>query len=86
MPYEIVTIPFDSVTKTFHADDLNKFYLNKKVLNIKTAFLRDEKNIYWTVFIEYETILQHPSIEPKGLTEAGRIFYKRLRAWRKERA
>ena len=86
MPYEIVTIPFNKAAKIFHTDGLNKFCLNKKVLNIKIEFFRDDKNVYWTVFIEYETILEHTSNEPEGLTEAGRLCYERLRAWRKERA
>ena len=86
MAYEIITIPFNSITRSFHADDLNRFCLNKKVLNTKIEFFQDEKHAYWTVFIEYETILEHSSNEPEGLTEAGRLCYEKLRAWRKETA
>jgi len=56
--YEIITIPFNSITKTFDIDDLNAFCVNKKVVSTKIEFFRDEKNAYWTVFIEYETVLE----------------------------
>jgi len=83
MPHEIITIPFNSKTKGFYADELNKFCLNKKILSNKIEFFHDEKAVYWTVFIEYETVLEHSFSEPKGLTEAGRLCYERLREWRK---
>ena len=36
--------------------------------------------------VEYETILEHTSNKAKGLTEAGRLCYERLREWRKQTA
>lgn len=86
MSYEIITIPFDSVTKTFSADDLNSFCVNKKIISTKIEFFRDEKQAYWTVFIEYETVLEKKGDEPVGLTEAGKLCYEKLRQWRKETA
>lgn len=83
MAYEIVTIPFNAVTKSFHSDDLNRFCLNKKVLNVNIEFFRDEKQAYWTVFIEYDTTLENTGNEPRGLTDAGRLCYEKLREWRK---
>ncbi|MCX6112553.1 MAG: HRDC domain-containing protein [Proteobacteria bacterium] len=83
MPHEIITIPFNASAKSFYADELNKFCLNKKVSNKKIEFFHDEKTVYWTVFIEYETVLEHSFNEPKGLTEAGTLCYERLREWRK---
>jgi superfamily II DNA helicase RecQ len=86
MPYEIITIPFNAVTKSFHADELSRFCINKKIINKEIEFFQDEKNLYWTVFIEYETILEHTVNEPKGLTQAGKLCYERLREWRKQTA
>jgi hypothetical protein len=34
------------------------------------------------VFLEYETVLEHGDGKLKGLTEAGRLCYERLREWR----
>ena len=76
MPYEIITIPFSASTKSFHTDELNRFCHNKKIVSKRIEFFQDEKNIYWTVFIEYETVLEHSGNEPKGLTEAGRLCYE----------
>jgi len=83
MSCEIITIPFNPTTKGFHADELNKFCLNKKILGKRIEFFKDEKTVYWTVFIEYEPVLEYSSDEPRGLTEAGRLCYERLREWRK---
>lgn len=84
--YEIVTIPFNSVTKTFNVDDLNAFCINKKVISTKIKFFQDEKHTYWAIFIEYETVLEKNSNEPSGLAEAGKLCYEKLRQWRKETA
>jgi superfamily II DNA helicase RecQ len=86
MSYEIVTIPFNSITKNFHTDELNKFCLNKKILNRQIEFFKNENNPYWTILIEYETILESKGSEPKGLTEAGKLCYEKLREWRKKTA
>ena len=43
MAYEIITIPFNAITKSFHADDLNRFCINKKEITIKIEFFKDEK-------------------------------------------
>lgn len=84
--YEIITLPFNSITKTFNVDDLNTFCINKKVLSTKIEFFQDGKSAYWTVFIEYEPVLEKKGDEPVGLTEAGRHCYEKLRQWRKETA
>lgn len=87
MPFEIITIPFDPVGKSFHADDLNKFCLNKKVVNKKVEFFHDGEKYFWSVFVEYETILETSSgNDTTGLTQAGRLCYERIKAWRKETA
>lgn len=86
MPYEIITIPFNAATKCFHADELNRFCLNKNVLNTKIEFFCDEKQQYWTAFVEYEIILENSGDETQGLTDAGKLCYEKLRGWRKETA
>jgi superfamily II DNA helicase RecQ len=53
---------------------------------MKIEFFKDEKQAYWTAFIEYETVLDKNSNEPLGLTEAGKLCYEKLRQWRKETA
>ncbi len=80
--YEIITMPFNITTKSFHTDELNRFCLNKKILSSRVEFFQDEKTAYWTVFLEYETVLEHSDAKLKGLTEAGRLCYERLREWR----
>lgn len=83
MPFDIITIPFNTVSKCFYTEELNKFCLNKKILAKKIEFFKDEKTVYWTVFIEYELVLENISIEQKGLTEAGKLCFERLKEWRK---
>ena len=36
---------------------MNSFCINKKVISTKVEFFKDEKNAYWTIFIENETVL-----------------------------
>lgn len=88
MPFEIITIPFNVSSKCFYADELNRFCLNKNVLKTEVEFFRDDKQAYWTAFIEYGIILENTKDEPdtKCLTEAGKLCYERLREWRKETA
>jgi superfamily II DNA helicase RecQ len=86
MAYEIINIPLSSGSKTFNTNDLNKFCANKKIIERKIEFFQQDSTAYWTVFIEYETILESPGREATGLTEAGRLCYEELRRWRKETA
>jgi superfamily II DNA helicase RecQ len=86
MAYEIINIPLSSGSKTFTTDDLNKFCANKKIIERKIEFFQQDGTAYWSVFIEYETILEPSGRETIGLTEAGRLCYEELRRWRKETA
>ena len=38
--FKIITIPFDSDTKTFHEDVLNKSILNKKIKSYQVNFFQ----------------------------------------------
>ena len=86
MAYEIINIPLSSGSKTFNTDDVNKFCANKKIIERKVEFFQQDGTAYWSVFIEYETILEPAGRETTGLTEAGRVCYEELRRWRKETA
>ena len=86
MKYEIINIPFDPLSKTFSPDDLNKFCLNKKIISSKVEFFQQDGNSFWSVFIEYEIILESLKNDTAGLTEAGKICFEELRRWRKETA
>lgn len=86
MAFTIITIPFNPVTKSFHPVDLNRFCLNKNILTKKVEFFKDGEAVYWSVFIEYETVLEETGRETSGLTQAGKLCYEKLRAWRKETA
>jgi superfamily II DNA helicase RecQ len=86
MPFEILTIPFDFAKKIFSPEELNKFCINKKVLHKRIEFFKSEEKPYWSVFIEYETVLEPSGKESRGLTEAGSLCYERLREWRRTKA
>ena len=84
MAFAIITIPFNPATKSFHPDELNRFCLNKKIVAKKIEFFKDGEVVYWSVFLEYETVLEETGKETSGLTQAGKLCYEKLRAWRKE--
>ncbi|MDH5721678.1 MAG: HRDC domain-containing protein [Spirochaetia bacterium] len=86
MPYEIITLEFNQTTKTFNVDVLNEFCINKKVNLTKVEFFSNHGKNYWSVFIDYENILEKNGNETKNLTEAGKICFEKLREWRKETA
>ena len=86
MPFEIITIPCDPLADTFHAEELNKFVLNKKIIHRETAFFVRNNVPHWTVFLEYETIIDPAGKEAGSLTEAGKLCYEKLRQWRRETA
>jgi len=84
MAFEIITVAFNTETKSFFTDELNKFCINKKIIDKKVEFFKDQTTVYYSVFIEYEHILEKINIEAqKGLTEAGRLCFNKLREWRK---
>ena len=86
MSYEIINIPLSPATKSFNTEELNKFCLNKKIITTQVEFFQQDNSAFWTVFIEYDTILETIGKETDGLTEAGRICFEELRRWRKEMA
>lgn len=85
--FKIITIPFDSDTKTFHEDVLNKSILNKKIKSYHVNFFQDGEDSYWSVFLEYDPLIEKTAEkELDGLDKPQRILLDILKAWRKERA
>ena len=85
MPFKIITIPFNEAHECFTVEDLNNFCLNKKIIRTQQEFFNKDQKHYWTVFLEYESIHENQS-DNNTLNEAERLFYQRLREWRKEQA
>ncbi len=85
--FKILTIPFDRTKKGFDEDGLNKFVLNKHVKNYRAEFFQDGDDKYWTVFLEYDPVVEKMSgNEAEGFDKGQRLLLERLKAWRKERA
>ncbi len=57
MPFKIITIPFDNDKLCFMEEIINNFILNKKIKFYETKFFSQDNKSYWTIFIEFETIL-----------------------------
>ncbi|MEW6184070.1 MAG: HRDC domain-containing protein [Bacillota bacterium] len=85
MLFRIVTIPFDEGRKCFIEDDFTHFVINKIIRNYQAHFFSTTNGTYWTIFIEYEV---PAGLEPEmeGLSEAEKMLFDQLRAWRKEKA
>jgi superfamily II DNA helicase RecQ len=88
LSFEIMTVPFNSDTSIFNCDDLNRFCLNKRVISHKSEFFNVNGKAFWSVFLEYDTLLETKDTGPetRSLTEAGKLCYEKLRVWRRERA
>jgi superfamily II DNA helicase RecQ len=88
LSFEILTVPFNSDKSFFNCEDLNRFCLNKRVISHKSEFFNVNGKAFWSVFLEYDTLLetQGRGPETRGLTEAGKLCYEKLRVWRRERA
>jgi superfamily II DNA helicase RecQ len=83
--YRIFTIKFNKKDECFDESELNDFCLNKKIIDKRIEFFQTEGKVYWSVFIEYETILPEKQFS-KEFNEAEKIFIQKLREWRKEEA
>ena len=84
--FSLFTIGFNENTKSFHCDELNKFCLNKRILYKQVSFFYHCEAPYWSVFLEYEPVLEASKTDGLNLTEAGSICFEKLRSWRRERA
>jgi superfamily II DNA helicase RecQ len=87
MPVRVLTIAFDPQREIFRDEDLSQFLLSKRVTQLKAEFFMLNGSAYWTVFVEYETVLPNVTTDTgDGLDEAQRLLFQRLREWRKEKA
>ena len=86
MPFKIVTIPFEIEKEAFLEEELNRFCLNKKMLSWQAKFFTVDNKAYWTVFIEYEPVLESGKTGEPEFSEPEKLLYQRLREWRKEAA
>lgn len=85
--FKIIAIPFDRVKKSFDEELLNRVTINKQVKSCRAEFFRNGEDAYWTVFLEYDPLLEKaPERSLEGLDEPQKMLLDRLRAWRKERA
>ncbi|MEO6038239.1 MAG: hypothetical protein ABIQ93_07500 [Saprospiraceae bacterium] len=69
MPIRIFTIPFSEETQTFHDDLVQQFCANKRIHRIETRFFLRNSHPFWTVAIQYGTILSEDralSVTTKG--------------------
>jgi len=82
----ILTIPFDPAKQLFPDDELNRFLLSKHVKEMRAAFFQMDSRPYWTVYIEYDPVLEETREPEEGLSEAQRLLFQRLREWRKDKA
>ena len=87
MSVKIFTVPFNPEKEIFEDEDLGKFLVNKHVRTLKPQFFQTSTKAYWTVFIEYELVLaKEGEDKEQGLNEPQKIFLKRLKQWRAEKA
>ena len=57
MAFKIITVPFSENKECFLEDELNQFLLSKNVKSWQAEFFSVNGKAYWTVFLEYETVL-----------------------------
>lgn len=85
MPYKVIIIPYDESKEIFLDEDFNNFCLNKKIKLLKAEFFKNNEKPYWSVFIEYQSILEETE-KVKDLSEAESLLLQRLKEWRREKA
>jgi len=85
MKFRIITIPFNKDKETFLEEEINNFCLNKKIKNYRVEFFNSSDKSYWTVFFEYETVIDEskPLIQ---FSEPEKLLFDKLKEWRKEAA
>ena len=74
MPYKIITVPFDREKSCFLEEGLNAFCLNKTVVSHKPEFFQDGSGSYWTIFLEYEPVLETGAVEKDKLTDEQQLL------------
>ncbi|CAN2050612.1 hypothetical protein GMMP1_990018 [Candidatus Magnetomoraceae bacterium gMMP-1] len=87
MSVHILTIPFDPEKEIFQDEDLTDFLLNKKIKTLRPEFFQLNGRAYWTVFVEYKTILDDKvqavkMSQSKALNDAQKLLFQRFREWK----
>jgi superfamily II DNA helicase RecQ len=86
MPFQIITIPFDPALEVFSEEQVNRFLINKKLLSWQAEFFKQANKAYWSVFLEYEFLIEKKASPKTKLTEEQQVLYQKLKEWRKEQA
>lgn len=85
MELRIITLPFDDNLEGFDDEVVTKFCINKKVHGIHAEFFTNNNKKYWSVAIQYETVL-HDNEKIAEFTEPQKLLYQKLREWRRKSA
>ncbi len=67
-------------------EELNKFCLNKTILSLKAELFQNGKGAYWSIFLEYEKVLEESGTDNSNLNAPEQLLLKRLREWWKQKA
>jgi len=86
MAYRIITVPFDTKLGGFSDEELNAFCLSKKILDKRIEFFTHDGFAYWTLFLEYDTLLDGDEKTTSRLNEPDQLLFQRLKEWRKMEA
>jgi len=84
---EVITIKFDRDKELFQSEEFKKFILNKKINGYKAEFFQIGANSYWSIFIDYDTLIDEKMPAGKNkLAEPENLLFTRLKEWRKLKA
>ena len=85
---KIITVPFDAEKEVFQDEILSHFLVNKRVRMLQPQFFQNQGRPYWTVFVEYESVLSKAETLPakEALNDTQQALFKKLREWRKDTA
>lgn len=87
MNIKIFSFPFNPSYGGFDTTSLEKFCLDKEVMEFVPQFFVRERQAYWTVWIRY----REPDSKPASpsnvlLSERDQLLRERLRSWRSAKA
>lgn len=82
MLIKVFSLLFDSQQGMFDEELVEKFCMNKKVIQMRTRFFQDEGKQYLSVVVLYE-LLQEKEVLPVELDSVQKKLYEKLRDWRK---
>lgn len=85
MELRIFTLPFDEISEGFPDEIVTQFCHNKKVHSIQPKFFEQEGRPFWSVAVQFETVLRGEE-KIRALDQEQQLLYQRLREWRKEHA